>query len=74
MAGVVAVVAIALFFGGVVVGVLGVVAREVRREDRWYTLADDAPNLMSRSARRLTGFGRRGLDAKYFPAGRRAAA
>ena len=58
MAGVVVAVTIALFFGGVVVGIIAVVAVAVRREDRAYTLVGDAPNRMSRSARRLTGLGR----------------
>jgi len=74
MAGVIAVAAVALFIGGFVVGVLGVVAREIRREDRLYSLAEAAPNSMSRSARRLNGFGRRDLDVRALAAGRRAAA
>jgi hypothetical protein len=74
MASVIAVAAVALFIGGFVVGVLGVVAREIRREDRLYSLAEDAPNPMSRGARRLTGFGRRDLDVRALAAGRRAAA
>lgn len=74
MAGIGLAVIIALFLGGVVTGVIVVVALAVRREDRSYTLAEDAPTRTSRSVRRLTGFGRRGLDAKYFPVGRRAAA
>jgi hypothetical protein len=65
---------IALFLGGVVTGVIVVVALAVRREDRSYSLAGDAPNRMSKSARRLNGFGRRGPDAGAFPVGRRAAA
>jgi len=74
MASVIAVAAVALFIGGFVVGVLGVIAREIRREDRLYSLAEDAPNLRSRSARRLNGFGRRDLDVRALTAGRRAAA
>jgi hypothetical protein len=66
MAGVVVAVTIALFLGGVVVGVIAVVAVAVRREDRAYTLVGDAPNLMSQSARRLTGLGRRDLDPEFF--------
>jgi hypothetical protein len=66
MAGVVVAVTIALFLSGVVVGVIAVVAVAVRREDRAYTLVDDAPNLMSQSARRLTGLGRRDLDPEFF--------
>jgi hypothetical protein len=70
MAGVVVVVAIALFIGGIVVGVITVVAVAVRREDRGYTLVDDAPNRMSNSARRLTGLGRRDLDPEFFRSAR----
>ena len=73
MAGVLAVSAVALFLGGVALGVLFVVAREIRREDRLYSLAEEAPSLMSRGTRRLTGFGRRDLDI-ILAAGRRAAA
>jgi hypothetical protein len=66
MAGMVITVAIAVFLGGVMVGVLAVVAIAVRREDRRYTLADEAPDRLSRNTRRLTGVGRRGLDAELF--------
>src|SRR4029077_3952192 len=59
---------------GVVVGVPFVSAREIRREDRLYSLADEAPSLMSRGTRRLTGFGRRDLQMRVLTAGRRAAA
>lgn len=74
MASVLAVAAVALFLAGVAVGVLVVVAREIRREDRLYSLADEAPNLMSKGTRRLTGFGRRDLYITVLTAGRRAAA
>ena len=63
MAGVVAVVAAALFVA-VIVG-LGVVAFAVRREDRRFTLASDAPDMLSRSARRLNGVGRRDVDPEF---------
>ena len=65
MAGVVIAVTISLFLGGVVTGVIAVVALAVRREDRAYTLVGEAPNRMSRSARRLNGVGRRDLDAEF---------
>ena len=64
MAGVV-VVAVAVFIAGVVMGVIAVVAIAVRREDRRYTLAVDAPDRLSRTTRRLTGVGRRDLDAEF---------
>jgi hypothetical protein len=65
MAGVVVTVAIAVFLGGVMVGVLAVIAIAVRREDRHYTLAGEAPDRLSRNTRRLTGVGRRNLDAEF---------
>jgi hypothetical protein len=64
MAGVV-IVAVAVFIAGVVMGVIVVVAIAVRREDRRYTLAVDAPDRLSRTTRRLTGLGRRDLDAEF---------
>ena len=70
MAGTVVAVAVALFLAGVAVGVVMVVALAVRREDRRYSLPEDAPDLMSRSARRLNGVGRRDLNAEFFPVGR----
>lgn len=65
MAGVVAIVAAAVFLGGIVIGIIAVVAVAVRREDRRYTLAGEAPDRLSRNARRLTGVGRRDLDAEF---------
>ena len=66
----VVVVIVALFIAGVVIGVTAVIAIAVRREDRRYTLAVDAPDRLSRTTRRLTGVGRRDLDAEYLrPAG-----
>ena len=67
MAGVVATVTVALFLSGVVTGAIVVVALAIRREDRRYSLVREAPDRMSRSARRLTGVGSRGLDAEFFP-------
>ena len=67
MAGVVVAVTIALFLGGVVVGVFAVIALAIHREDRAYTLLGDAPGRMSRSARRLNGVGRRDLDVESLP-------
>lgn len=65
MAGFVVVAAAALFLA-VLVG-LGVVAFAVRREDRRFTLVGDAPDMLSRSARRLNGVGRRDLDPEFIP-------
>ena len=66
----VVVVGVAVFIAGVVMGVTAVIAIAVRREDRRYTLALDAPDRLSRTTRRLTGVGRRNLDAEFLrPAG-----
>jgi len=66
----VVIVAVAVFIAGMVMGVIAVIAIAVRREDRRYTLAVDAPDRLSRSTRLLTGVGRRDLDAEFLrPAG-----
>ena len=65
MAGVVVAIAISVFLGGLVTGVIAVVAIAVRREDRCYSLASDAPDRLSGNTRRLTGLGRRDLDAEF---------
>ena len=57
---------VALFFGGVVIGVLAVIALGIRREDRRYTLAGEAPDRLSEGIRRLNGVGRRDMDAEFF--------
>ncbi len=70
MAGVIVTMAVAIFLGGIVTGVIAVIAVAVRREDRRYTLAVEAPDRLSRNARRLTGMGRRDLDTEFLrPAG-----
>lgn len=69
MAGVI-IAAAAVFVGGIVLGVIAMVAVAVRREDRRYTLAVEAPDRLSRNTRRLTGLSRRDLDAEFLrPAG-----
>jgi hypothetical protein len=73
MAGGVVAIAIAIFLSGMVMGVIAVVAIAVRREDRRYTLAVEAPDRLSRNARRLTGVRRRDLDTEFLrPTGRLA--
>jgi hypothetical protein len=54
---------IALLLSGVASGVIAAVALAVRREDRRYSLTFDAPDRLSRTARRLNGVGLRDLDA-----------
>lgn len=70
MSGVVVAVTVALFLAGVVTGVIAAVALAIRREDRRYSLAGEAPGLIARSTRRLTGVGCRGIDAEFFPVSR----
>jgi hypothetical protein len=70
MASVIVVLTIALFLSGVVIGVIAVLALATRREDRRYSLAIEAPDRLSRNARRLTGLGRKGVDAEFFPVAR----
>jgi hypothetical protein len=65
MAGAVIPVAVALFLGGIVFGVITVIAVAVHREDHRYTLAVEAPDRLSRSTRRLNGLARRDLDAEF---------
>lgn len=65
MAGGVVAMAVAIFFGGLVMGVTVVIAIAVRREDRHYTLAVEAPDRLSRNTRRLTGVARRDLDTEF---------
>jgi hypothetical protein len=74
MASVIALAAVILLLGGGVIVALGVVAHQVRREDRLVSLAQEAPSMMSRRTRRLNGFGRRGLYISDISAGRRAVA
>lgn len=70
MAGVVVASAVSVFLGGLVIGVIVAIAIGVRREDRCYSLAGDAPDRLSGNTRRLTGVGRRDLDAEFLrPAG-----
>jgi hypothetical protein len=65
VAGVVVTVAISVFLGGLVTGVIVAIAIAVRREDRCYSLAGDAPDRLSGNTRRLTGVGRRDLDTEF---------
>ena len=65
MAGVVVTIAISVFLGGVLVGVLAVMAVAIRREDRRHTLVGEAPDRLSRNTRRLTGMSRVGMDDEF---------
>jgi hypothetical protein len=48
---------LAVFLGGVAIGVVAMVAVAVRREDRLYSLSGGAPGSGAGGARWLTGFG-----------------
>ena len=65
MAGAVVVSAVCALLGGLVVGVIAVIAIAIRREDRRYTLAVEAPDRLSRNTRLLTGVRRRDLDPEF---------
>jgi hypothetical protein len=65
MTGVVIAVASAVFLTGAMAGVYIVMAVCIRREDRRYSLALDAPDRLSRSTRRLNGLTRRDLDTEF---------
>lgn len=65
MAGFEIAVTVALFLGGVVTGLLLVIAWAVRREDRRVTLAVEAPDRVSGVARRMNGLRRRGLSLEF---------
>ena len=59
---------LAVFLGGVAIGVIAMVAVAVRKEDRRYSLSGAAPGAAARGARWLTGFG--GAGSHYQPRGR----
>jgi hypothetical protein len=56
---------LAVFLGGITLGVIGMVAVAVRREDRLFSLSGAAPSAVTRGARRLTGFG--GSSSNFLP-------
>ena len=58
---------LAIFLGGVVIGMIAAVAVAIRREDRRYSLSGTAPGVVARGARRLTGFG--GAGSHFLPRG-----
>jgi hypothetical protein len=59
---------LAVFLGGVTLGVVAMVAVAVRKEDRLYSLSGAAPSAAARGARWLTRFG--GSGSHYLPRGR----
>jgi hypothetical protein len=58
---------LAVFLGGVTLGVIAMVAIAVKREDRLYSLSGAAPGAAARGARWLTRFG--GSGSHYRPRG-----
>jgi hypothetical protein len=63
----VAYVILAVFFGGVTLGAVAMVAVAIRREDRLFSLDGAAPGAAARGTRRLTRFG--GAGSHYRPRG-----
>jgi hypothetical protein len=59
---------LAVFLGGVALGVIAMVAIAVRLEDRLFSLSGAAPGAAARGARRLTRFG--GSGSHFLPRGR----
>jgi hypothetical protein len=58
---------IAVFLGGIAIGVVGLVALGVRGEDRRKSLTGgEVPGRLARSVRRLNGVGLRDLDPERF--------
>jgi hypothetical protein len=55
------IVALAVFLGGVMLGVVGMVSLAVRKEERQLSLFGAAPGAAASGARRLTGLGGRGI-------------
>ena len=58
---------LAVFLGGVTLGIVAMVAFAVRREDRLYSLSGAAPGAAARGARFLTRFG--GAGTHHRPRG-----
>jgi hypothetical protein len=65
MVGFVITLAIAVFVGGIMVGVLAAVSVAIRREDRHHTLAVEAPDRLSRNTRWMTGISRVGMGDEF---------
>jgi len=59
---------LAVFFCGVTLGVVAMVAVAVRKEDRLFSLSGAAPGPAARGARFLTRFG--GSGSHFLPRGR----
>lgn len=66
MTGAIVIMAVVLFLAGVAIGVFAAVAVAVRREDRSYTPAGEAPGRLTKYARYLNGLVRPDLDGELF--------
>jgi hypothetical protein len=55
---------LAVFLGGVTLGVIAMVAIAVKREDRLYSLSGAAPGAAARGTRWLTRFGGAGTHSR----------
>jgi hypothetical protein len=53
---------LAIFLGGVVLGLLVVVSMAIKREDRRLTVTQQAPDAAARGTRLLTGLGSRDIS------------
>jgi hypothetical protein len=51
---------LAIFLGGIALGVIAIVAAAIRREEHRFSLSGAAPDVLTRGARMLTGVGSRG--------------
>jgi hypothetical protein len=67
-----AIVMLAVFLGGVMLGIVGMVSVAVRREERRFSLFGEAPGAAARGARRLTGLGGRGITVSQRSRGQQA--
>jgi hypothetical protein len=66
------IVMLAVFLGGIVLGVVGVVSVAIRREERRLTLFSAAPGAMALGARHLTGLAGRGITVPQRSRGQQA--
>ena len=67
-----AIVMLAVFHGGVMLGIVGMVSVAVRKEERRLSLFGEAPGAAARGARRLTGLGGRGITVPQRSRGQQA--
>ena len=55
-----AIVIVAIFLGGIALGVVLIVSAAIKREERRFSLGKAAPDVLTKGARMLTGVGSRG--------------